>query len=149
MNVLTPTHPHHTLLTLYESHVYYDHGGFLARLDFFFYIRLRPATLINSYLTTSQLYWSVGFEVFTAVTMKNAVFWDVAPCRSCEMNRRFGGTRAKSQREQVAAHAGSSLTDFSTLKMEAMRSSETSVHFTGSTRRHIPEDGILHFTGPV
>jgi uncharacterized integral membrane protein len=22
----------------------------------------------------------VGFEVFTAATMKNAVFWDVAPC---------------------------------------------------------------------
>jgi hypothetical protein len=39
--------------------------------------------------------------------------------------------------------AGSSLTDFFTLKMEAIRSSETSVH-TRSTRRHIPEDGILH-----
>jgi hypothetical protein len=26
-----------------------------------------------------------------AVTMKNAVFWDVASCRSC-VNRRFGGT---------------------------------------------------------
>jgi hypothetical protein len=33
----------------------------------------------------------VRFEVFTEVTMKNAVFWDVAPCRSC-VNRRFGGT---------------------------------------------------------
>jgi hypothetical protein len=33
----------------------------------------------------------VRFEVFTAVTMKNAVFWDVAPCRSC-VNLRFGGT---------------------------------------------------------
>jgi hypothetical protein len=33
----------------------------------------------------------VRFEVFTAVTIKNAVFWDVAPCRSC-VNRRFGGT---------------------------------------------------------
>jgi hypothetical protein len=32
---------------------------------------------------------------------------------------------------------------FFTLKMEAIRSSETSVH-TRSTRRHIPEDGILH-----
>jgi hypothetical protein len=30
-------------------------------------------------------------EVFTAVTMKNAVFWDVMPCGSCK-NRRFGGT---------------------------------------------------------
>jgi hypothetical protein len=47
------------------------------------------------------------------VTMKNAVFWDVMPCRSC-VNRRFGGTyrlhlqgrknpRARNKREQVAA----------------------------------------------
>jgi hypothetical protein len=33
----------------------------------------------------------VRSEVFTEVTMKNAVFWDVAQCRSC-VNRRFGGT---------------------------------------------------------
>jgi hypothetical protein len=33
----------------------------------------------------------VRFEIFTAVTMKNVVFWGVAPCRSC-VNRRFGGT---------------------------------------------------------
>jgi hypothetical protein len=33
----------------------------------------------------------VRFEVFTAMTMKNAVFWDVTPCGSCK-NRRFGGT---------------------------------------------------------
>jgi hypothetical protein len=33
--------------------------------------------------------WLVRFEVFTAVTMKNAVFWDVASCRSC-VTRRFG-----------------------------------------------------------
>jgi hypothetical protein len=33
--------------------------------------------------------------------------------------------------------------DFSALEMEAICSSETSVHTT-STRRHIPEDGILH-----
>jgi hypothetical protein len=51
--------------------------------------------------------------------------------------------RAKNQWEQVAADCISSLSDFSTLKMEAIRSSETSVH-TRSTRHHIPEDGILH-----
>jgi hypothetical protein len=33
----------------------------------------------------------VRFEVFTAVTMKNGVFWGVTPCGSCS-NRRFGGT---------------------------------------------------------
>jgi hypothetical protein len=33
----------------------------------------------------------VRFEVFTAVTMKIAVFWDVTPCGSCR-NRRCGGT---------------------------------------------------------
>jgi hypothetical protein len=33
----------------------------------------------------------VRFEVFTAVTMKNEVFWDVTPCGCCK-NRRFGGT---------------------------------------------------------
>jgi hypothetical protein len=32
------------------------------------------------------------FEVFPAVTMKKAVFWDVAPCRC--VNQRFGGTYA-------------------------------------------------------
>jgi hypothetical protein len=34
---------------------------------------------------------SIRFEVFTAVTMKNGVFWTVMPCGSCK-NRRFGGT---------------------------------------------------------
>jgi hypothetical protein len=33
---------------------------------------------------------NVRFEVFTLVTMKNAIFWDVALCTSC-VNRRFGG----------------------------------------------------------
>jgi hypothetical protein len=55
----------------------------------------------------------VRFEVFSAVTMKKAVFWDVAACRC--VNRRFGGTyrlhlqgrsngnrgKARNQREQV------------------------------------------------
>jgi hypothetical protein len=66
---------------------------------------------------------------------KNAVFWDVAPCRCC-VNRRLGGTyRLQFQgrkilergtsvsRLQPPAHAGTSLADFSTLKMEAIRSS--------------------------
>jgi hypothetical protein len=43
---------------------------------------------------------------------------------------------------QQPADADSPLTDFSTLNMEAIRSSETSVN-PGSTQRHIPEDDIL------
>jgi hypothetical protein len=91
-----------------------------------------------------------------AVTMKNAVFWDMAPCRYC-VNRRFRGTyrlhlqgtkirpggTSLSRCLQPPAHAGSSLADFCTLKMEAIRSSKTSVYKV-FTRCHIPEDGILH-----
>jgi hypothetical protein len=43
------------------------------------------------------------------------------------------------------AHACSSLPDISTLKMEAIRSSETSDQIR-STWRHIPVNGILHNT---
>jgi hypothetical protein len=40
---------------------------------------------------TLVTFYRVGFEAFTAVTMKDAVFWDVAHCTSCD-SRRFGGT---------------------------------------------------------
>jgi uncharacterized protein with PIN domain len=39
---------------------------------------------------TYNNYIQVMFEVFMAVTKKNAVFWDVTPCGSCK-NRCFGG----------------------------------------------------------
>jgi hypothetical protein len=88
------------------------------------------------------------------MTIKNAVFWDVAPC-SYFVSRRFGGTyrlhlygrrnpRAMNQREPVAVeltpvhHSWIS----STLKMVETLSSETSANKI-STRRHTPEDGIL------
>jgi hypothetical protein len=44
---------------------------------------------------------------------------------------------------QPPDHPCSSPADSSTLKMEVIRSSETSVH-TRCTQRHSPEDGILH-----
>jgi hypothetical protein len=54
------------------------------------YIRLLP----NPLLFTTDLNYSIyiRFEVFTAVTMKNAVFWDVTPRGSCK-NGRFGATK--------------------------------------------------------
>jgi hypothetical protein len=48
----------------------------------------------SSYFTCWILYqnmYRLRFEVFTAVTTKNGVFWDVMPCGSCK-KRRFGGT---------------------------------------------------------
>jgi hypothetical protein len=77
--------------------------------------------------------------------MKNAVFWDVTPCRSC-VNRRFGGTYPHHlQGRKIPGEEPSwadEHADSSTLKMVVISSSETSVH-TRSTRRHIPEDDIL------
>jgi hypothetical protein len=54
--------------------------------DFKFYIIYHEA----DHGVNNTIYHA-GFEVFTAVIMKNAVFCDVAPCRSC-VNQRFGGT---------------------------------------------------------
>jgi hypothetical protein len=47
-------------------------------------------TILPTESFVNKLYF-VRFEVFTAVTMKNGVFWVVTPCGSCK-NRRFGGT---------------------------------------------------------
>jgi hypothetical protein len=89
--------------------------------------------------------------------MKNAIFWDVEPCRSC-VNRRFGGTyRLDHQGRKIREQGTSRLVTqsaatcslwclvrgFFCTEIEMIRSSETAVH-TRSTRRHIPEDDNLH-----
>jgi hypothetical protein len=56
-------------------------------------------------------YPQVTFEVFTAVTMKNAVFLDVTLCRSC-VNLRFGRTyrlhlQGRKIRDPVLRNVGS------------------------------------------
>jgi hypothetical protein len=55
--------------------------------------RANPRRELNNVITSRYkvLLWYVRFEVFTAATMKNGVFWDATLCGSCK-NRRFGGT---------------------------------------------------------
>jgi hypothetical protein len=59
-----------------------------------------PRCLVDGYQYFGEIFHSNSlemnttferYEVFVAVTMKNATSWDFTPCSSC-MNRRFGGT---------------------------------------------------------
>jgi hypothetical protein len=47
----------------------------------------------------------VRFEVSTAVTMKNSVFWDVMQCASCK-KRRFGGSSVLTKATQHISDDG-------------------------------------------
>jgi hypothetical protein len=108
----------------------------------------------------------VRFVVFTAVTMKNCVAWDVTPCGCCK-NWRFRklnasiitvtkiseiGTLAVTSNRiflcsvcqlLVTANVVPSSPILVIMMMEAPSSAETS-GITRATRRNIPEDSILH-----
>jgi hypothetical protein len=77
------------------------------------------------------------------MTMKKVVFWDLASC-SLGYNQSFGGTyRLHLQGRWIATRIQwEGGCDSPALKMQAIRSSETSV-LTKTTRHQIPEDDFL------
>jgi hypothetical protein len=95
----------------------------------------KASTYLSKYYwreTGSTNPWNgfVGFEVFAAMTMKNAVLWNLTPCGSCK-NRCF-----------VRKHRLGS--GFFYPEDGCDSYSETSV-FRRPTERHITEIGILHY----
>jgi hypothetical protein len=80
----------------------------------------------------------VRFEVLTAMVMKRTVFWDKTPYSPFSVNRRFGGGG-----KHLLSRWYLSQLIFSTLKMTAICSSETSVDTERTTRGYTPEDGTL------
>jgi hypothetical protein len=58
-------------------------------LELYTYVYREGSGKFYENIQTVQKY--VRFEDFTAVTMKNVVSWDVAPCSTC-VTQRFGGT---------------------------------------------------------
>jgi hypothetical protein len=90
--------------------------------------------------------------------MKSSTLWDITPCSSVKINRRFGrhitshlqGRKLSQARNHYGAgnkqgriHARFLFSDSSMVKMEAIYSAETSVDFHRPTRRYIPEERTL------
>jgi hypothetical protein len=78
------------------------------------------------------------------VVMKSIIFWDMTPCSLLSLNRRFGGTyhlHLQDRKNRFRKPASKPIS--STLKMEAICPSGTSVETQRTTRLHIPEDDNL------
>jgi hypothetical protein len=69
----------------------------------------------------------VSITAWNRTTFKFRIFWDVAPCSHVGVDLRFRGKYCLHHQAIIA------------LMMEAVRTSETSVNFSVTTRRYIPK----------
>jgi hypothetical protein len=82
------------------------------------------------------------------VVIKSSTFWDITPCSPLTVNRHFRGTHRLHLQGRLSlppAFTLISCSAYSTTKMEAIRSSETSADFQRTTWNYIPEDITLLF----
>jgi hypothetical protein len=80
---------------------------------------------------TCKFHFCVGFDVLTAVVMKNTSFWDITPRGPLEVNRRFGGAYRLHLRCRRINQA------------RRRKSRWQSVDFQRTKRPYIPEDSPL------
>jgi hypothetical protein len=74
--------------------------------------------------------------------MKSSVFWDITSYSPLNVNRRFRGTMSLPSRSKRNSSMKQT-TYFSTLKMEVIYLSETSVYYQQTRRYYIPESRTL------
>jgi hypothetical protein len=123
------------------------------------HMRRRPYSVINVYNLNMYLAnhkkpvnW-VRFHVLTAESMKMAVFWDISPCSLVQVHQHFIPSLLQAPPWCVVVLLYLLYyTDISEVRTasimrpmkEEVRTSETSIYFYKTTRRHIPES--CHFT---
>jgi hypothetical protein len=64
--------------------------------------------ILRSHQRENLTSYTVRFEVFTVVTVKRSIFWDVTPCDSYK-KRRFGGTYRPIMRVKRISELGTTL----------------------------------------
>jgi hypothetical protein len=104
----------------------------------------------------TNISYDVGFEVLTDVVLKSTIFWNITPCNTLSVNRRFGGTcrlhlqggKISQARNQRACYLLSRwfLARHILRPWRWMRHTPPKRRLTAngrSTRRYIPEDSTL------